>query len=45
MRWAIRKYKSLKNSRRKARAWLESVEQRVPELFAHWRFGVTVSSS
>ena len=44
MRWAMRKYKSLKHSRKKAWAWLESVEQRVPELFAHWRFGVTVSS-
>jgi RNA-directed DNA polymerase len=44
MRWAMRKYKSLKHSRRKAWAWLESVEQRAPALFAHWRFGVTASS-
>jgi len=44
MRWAMRKYKSLKHSRKKAWAWLESVEARAPGLFAHWRFGVTVSS-
>ena len=44
MRWAMRKYKSLKRSRKKAWAWLESVEARAPGLFAHWRFGVTVSS-
>ena len=44
MRWAMRKYKSLKHSRKKAWAWLESVEERAPELFAHWRFGATVSS-
>ena len=44
MRWAMRKYKSLKHSRKKAWAWLESVEQRAPGLFAQWRFGVTVSS-
>ena len=44
MRWAMRKYKSLKHSRRKAWAWLERMEQRAPGMFAHWRFGVTVSS-
>jgi hypothetical protein len=27
---------SLKHSRKKARAWLESVEQRIPELLARW---------
>ena len=43
-RWAMRKYKSLKHSRKKAWAWLEHVEQRAPGMFAHWRFGVTVSS-
>ena len=44
MRWAMRKYKSLKHSRKKAWAWLERVEQRAPGMFAHWRLGVTVSS-
>jgi RNA-directed DNA polymerase len=44
MRWAMRKYKSLKHSRKKAWAWLESVKARAPGMFAHWRFGVTVSS-
>jgi RNA-directed DNA polymerase len=44
MRWAMRKYKSLTHSPKKAWAWLESVEERAPGMFAHWRFGVTVSS-
>jgi RNA-directed DNA polymerase len=44
MRWAMRKYKSLKHSRKKAWAWLRGVEQRAPGMFAHWRLGVTVSS-
>jgi RNA-directed DNA polymerase len=44
MRWAMRKYKSLKHSRKKAWAWLKHVEQRAPGMFAHWRLGVTVSS-
>jgi RNA-directed DNA polymerase len=44
IRWAMRKYKSLKHSRKKAWAWLERMEQRAPGMFAHWRLGVTVSS-
>ena len=44
MRWAMRKYKSLKHSRKKAWAWLERMEQRAPGMFAHWRLGVTASS-
>jgi RNA-directed DNA polymerase len=44
MRWAMRKYKSLKHSRKKAWAWLRGVEQRAPGMFAHWRLGVTASS-
>ncbi len=44
IRWAMRKYKSLKHSRKKAWAWLKGVEQRAPAMFAHWRLGVTVSS-
>jgi len=35
--WAKRKYKRLKRSDRKARAWLRGVRKRDPELFAHWR--------
>jgi retron-type reverse transcriptase len=37
VRWAKRKYKRLKRSNRKARAWLKGVRKRDPELFAHWR--------
>ena len=37
VRWASRKYKRLKGSDRKARAWLEGVRMRDPELFAHWK--------
>jgi RNA-directed DNA polymerase len=37
LRWARRKYKRLKQSDRKARAWLKGVRERDPELFAHWR--------
>src|ERR1019366_1799724 len=44
MRRAMRKYKSLKHSRKKAWAWLERIEQRAPGMFAHWRLGVTASS-
>ena len=44
MRWAMRKYKRLKHSRKKAWAWLERMEQRAPGMFAHWRLGVTVAS-
>ncbi len=36
MRWARRKYKRLKRSNRRARAWLRGVRRRAPGLFAHW---------
>jgi group II intron reverse transcriptase/maturase len=36
VRWAMRKYKKLRYSRRKAVAWLASVRRRAPQLFAHW---------
>jgi RNA-directed DNA polymerase len=37
LRWARRKYKRLRTSKRSARAWLEGVGRRSPALFAHWR--------
>ena len=37
VRWAMRKYKRLKGSRRRAWAFLANVFAREPELFAHWR--------
>ena len=36
VRWATRKYKKLRYSRRKAVAWLATVRRRAPRLFAHW---------
>jgi len=34
--WARRKYKRLKRSDKRARAWLKGVRKRAPGLFAHW---------
>jgi RNA-directed DNA polymerase len=36
VRWAMHKFKRLRNQPRKAWAWLASVRQRAPKLFAHW---------
>jgi len=38
MRWARRKYKRLKRSSHRARAWLDGVRLREPQLFVHWRY-------
>lgn len=35
-RWAIRKYKRLRKSQRRARKWLCRILRRDPRLFAHW---------
>jgi RNA-directed DNA polymerase len=37
IRWARRKYKRLKGSDGKARAWLKGIRARDPDLFAHWK--------
>ena len=37
-RWAKRKYKRLRYSRQRQRAWLKTVAKREPTLFAHWKF-------
>ena len=37
-RWARWKYKRLARSPKRARAWLQSLRTRNPELFAHWRY-------
>jgi RNA-directed DNA polymerase len=37
LRWARRKYRRLRSSKRRAWAWLESLARRTPTLFAHWR--------
>lgn len=40
-KWALRKYKKLKNSLKRARTWISKIAKRDPKLFAHWkRFGV-----
>jgi RNA-directed DNA polymerase len=38
MRWARWKYKRLARSPKRARAWLQGVRSRSPELFVHWRY-------
>jgi group II intron reverse transcriptase/maturase len=38
MRWARRKYKRLERSSHRARAWLDGVRLREPQLFVHWRY-------
>lgn len=40
MRWARRKYKSLKHSPKRAWAFLVNMASRVPEMFVHWKLGV-----
>ena len=42
MRWARKKYKRLERSDRRAKAWLEGVRKREPDLFAHWSLRYTV---
>jgi RNA-directed DNA polymerase len=37
VRWASRKYRRLKGSDRKTRAWLMGIRARDPDLFAHWK--------
>ena len=39
-KWIKSKYKNL-NSRRKAQNWLKKVAKRKPNLFAHWKFGIS----
>jgi len=41
MRWARKKYKRLERSDKRARAWLQGVRQRSPNLFAHWQLRYT----
>jgi len=41
VRWARRKYKRLRLSNKRARAWLRNVRKRTPSLFAHWELSYT----
>ena len=36
VRWAMHKFKRLRNSSKRAWAWFHAVQQREPRLFAHW---------
>jgi len=36
VRWAMRKYKRLRNRKSRAIAWLERVKRKQPALFVHW---------
>lgn len=40
LRWAMQKYKRLRNRTTRARAWLKTIAGRQPQLFVHWRLGV-----
>lgn len=39
--WAMHKYKRLRGHPRRARAWLDTVRQRQPNLFAHWQLATS----
>ena len=45
VRWARWKYKRLARSPKRARAWLQGVRTRNPELFVHWRYCGAAPSS
>jgi RNA-directed DNA polymerase len=38
-KWAMRKYKRLRDKKLRARHWLGRIARRRPQLFAHWRLG------
>src|SRR6266705_1938212 len=42
MRWAQRKYKRLKRSKKRTWTWLRGVRKRAPGLFAHWELRYTI---
>lgn len=37
VRWATRKYKTMRASERRARAWLQFMKKKQPTLFVHWQ--------
>lgn len=43
VKWAMWKYKRLRNAPRRARRFIADVARRQPDLFAHWRVGVRPS--
>jgi len=36
VKWAVRKYKRMKGSQRRATKWLNRIKKKEPNLFAHW---------
>jgi retron-type reverse transcriptase len=40
LRWAMQKYKRLRNRTTRARTWLKTIAGRQPNLFVHWRLGL-----
>jgi RNA-directed DNA polymerase len=44
VRWAMRKFKSLRGHKIRAAKWVERVAQQRPHLFAHWRQGFTAAA-
>lgn len=41
--WAKRKYKRLRNSRKRAFKWVEQLAKREPDLFYHWQLGMRLT--
>lgn len=41
-RWAMRKYKKLKQHKRRAQQWIAKIARREPSLFAHWQLGAAL---
>lgn len=41
--WTMRKYKRFRNSKRRAGTFLKEVSRKCPQLFAHWKPGMTGS--
>ena len=44
LRWAMQKFKRLRGKRAKAQAWLDTVRQHQPRLFAHWHLVAPTSA-
>lgn len=41
VRWVMRKFKRFKGHQTRAKEWLRSVARRTPNLFVHWKLGLT----
>jgi RNA-directed DNA polymerase len=44
IKWAMRKFKRLRNRQRKAYYWLGRIARKIPNIFAHWRLGAQPSA-